>query len=196
MSIDYDFDRQERKTRLRRVIGRIIRWIFVLALTIAAARLITVYALELTNMADNSMTMTLEPDDTILINKMAYFRMKPERFDVIVYKKDGKEHSFYGISRVIGLPGETVCIRDGRVYINDVLLEEPMKTEPVVLAGLGGEGITLEEDEYFVLGDNRAEVRDSRSADIGNVTLPEMIGRAWLRTNNFGIISKLNLTDE
>ena len=65
-----------------------------------------------------SMSTTLEDEDKIIINKLAYFRKNPERYDVIVFKQSNNEHSYYNIKRVIGLPGETVEIVDGYVYIN------------------------------------------------------------------------------
>ena len=137
------------------------------------------------------MSGTLEDGDNILINLLSYSEEDdPERFDVIVFEKNGKEHSYYGIRRVIGLPGERVQIKDGSVYINGELLEEPINVEPMIVSGLAEDGITLEDDEFFVLGDNRNNSEDSRFTSMGNVSRDEIVGRAWLRTNHFGIISK------
>ena len=147
-------------------------------------------------MVGDSMEATLSSGDTILINKLLYRIKSPQRFDVIVFKKDGKEHSYYSIKRIIGLPGEHVLIADGKIYIDGVMLEDKANVEEIVLPGLAGDEIILDEDEYFVLGDNRNNSEDSRYFNVGNVFREEIIGKAWIRINRFGIISKLNLNKD
>ena len=192
MNLDYDFDRAERSEKRKKFWLSFILWIFLLSLAVGLAWILTEYALEFTNMTDASMEITLQQDDTILINKLIYTFKEPERYDVIVFKKDGKEHSYYSIKRVIGLPGETVYISGGCVYINGELLREPMQVDAMELAGLAEETIVLDEDEYFVLGDSRNDSQDSRFANVGNVSRSEIIGKAWLRTNKFAFIGRLN----
>lgn len=198
MEFDFDFDRQERRDKFKRFMFKFIKWVIAIGITVALAWAVSNYALEKTNLPDEAMAPTLMKEDTILINKAAYIKNEPERFDVIVFCKTGKEHSYYGIRRIIGLPGETVSIADGAVYINGEKLEEVIKEyEPMFLSGLADEGITLDEDEYFVLGDNRNNNEDSRFVNVGNVVREEIIGKAFLRINKFGIVSKLNiLTDD
>ncbi len=193
MSLDYDFDRAERQEKRKKFFLRFLGWLLALGSVIALAWGITQYTLELTNMVGDSMESTLSSGDTILINKLVYRIREPERFDVIVFQKSGKEHSYYSIKRIVGLPGETVLVSNGRVYINGELLDEPQVSEDMVLEGLAAEPIVLDEDEYFVLGDNRNMSEDSRYFNVGNVVSGEIIGKAWLRTNKFGIISKLNM---
>ena len=193
MSLDYDFDRAERQEKRKKFFLRFLGWLLALGSVIALAWGITQYTLELTNMVGDSMESTLSSGDTILINKLVYRIREPERFDVIVFQKSGKEHSYYSIKRIVGLPGETVLVSNGRVYINGELLDEPQVSEDMVLEGLAAEPIVLDEDEYFVLGDNRNMSEDSRYFNVGNVGSDEIIGKAWLRTNKFGIISKLNM---
>lgn len=193
MNYDFDFEHQERRERFSRFLRQLILWIFILALTIQAAWLIVEYAGEVTNIIDSSMSTALEQDDNILISKLSYIRNGPERYDVIVFNREGKEHSFYSVKRVIGLPGETVQIVDGRILINGEVLEEEYITSSIDIYGLADDPVYLDEDEYFVLGDNRSASEDSRFADVGNVVRSEIIGKAIIRTNNFGIISKINL---
>ena len=112
-----------------------------------------------------------------------------------MFKQSGKEHSYYNIKRVIGIPGDTIEITDGLVYINGTRLEEEIPVEPMRLSGLAAEPITLEEDEYFVLGDNRNASEDSRFANIGLVVREDIIGEAWLRLSPFSIVGKINRED-
>lgn len=196
MNLDYDFDRAERNAKFKKFIIKFIGWLIAIGFAVGLAWVISTYVLEKTNMADKSMNITLDVDDRILINKLHYKIKQPERFDVIVFKKDGKEHSYYSIKRVIGLPGETVIIHDGHVYINGELLYEPMIVDDIFLEGLAAEEIVLDDDEYFVLGDNRNASEDSRFANVGNVTASEIIGKAWIRTNKFGIVGKINMNSK
>lgn len=194
MGFDIEFERQERRRIIKKVIGYILRWVLAIALAITAAWAVTRYCLEITNMLGDSMEVTLKNDDVIMINKLSYIKSDPERFDVIVFEKNGTEHSYYSIKRVIGLPGETIQIIGGEVYINDEKLDEPMNVEIMNLAGLAGREITLDEDEFFVLGDNRNNSEDSRFTTVGNVVRNEIIGEAWIRTNNFSFISGINMS--
>ncbi len=196
MSLDYDFDRAERQEKRRHIIFATVGWVVSIGLAITLAWMISAFALEKTNVVGNSMNITLEADDRILINKLAYKFDKPERFDVVVFKKDGKEHSYYCVSRVIGLPGEKVRIAEGKVYINDEFLDEPMIVDDILIEGLASENMLLDEDEYFVLGDNRNNSEDSRFTNVGNVVFDEIIGKAWLRTNKFAFVNKLNMNDK
>ena len=104
----------------------------------------------------------------------------PERFDIVIFKYPDDESKLF-IKRVIGLPGEKVQIKDGKVYINGKVLEESGGFEPIRSAGLASEAITLGEDEYFVLGDNRNNSADSREPSVGTILRQNMIGRAVFR---------------
>ena len=79
------------------------------------------------------------------------------------------------------MPGETVQVIDGYVYINGHELEETYGNAVMADGGLASNAITLGSDEYFVLGDNRNNSQDSRFASVGNVQRSDIIGRAWLR---------------
>ena len=113
----------------------------------------------------------------ILINKVAYNLASPKRGDVIVFKPNGNKNSPYYIKRVIGLPGETVQINNGKVYINGSILSDDVSTDTKE-AGIVATEITLDTDEYFVLGDNRNNSEDSRFKDVDFVPLKLVKGRA------------------
>lgn len=125
------------------------------------------------------MLNTLHDEDNLIIDKVSYRFRDPERYEIIVFPYRYAEETFY-IKRIIGLPGETVQIKDGYVYINDEKLEESFGRE-VIRAdryGQAAEPITLGEDEYFVLGDNRNESADSRETSVGVLKRKDLIGRA------------------
>lgn len=129
----------------------------------------------------SSMEVTLHNKDHLLLEKVTYRFREPKRFDIVVFRPYGVQKNLYYIKRVIGLPGETVLIKDGEIYINNSLLEESYGTAPIIDGGVAGEGILLGEDEYFLLGDNRNNSFDSRSSNIGPVDIDAIIGRAFIR---------------
>jgi len=111
----------------------------------------------------------------LLINKIVYNLYEPERGDIIILYPPHKPEETPYIKRVIGLPGETVEIKGGVVYINDSPLYEPYVSYPpnYTVAKL-----TIPENEYFVLGDNRPVADDSHNW--GTVPRENIIGKAWL----------------
>ncbi|MDE5866261.1 MAG: signal peptidase I, partial [Lachnospiraceae bacterium] len=102
------------------------------------------------------------------------------------------EERKYYIKRIIGMPGETIYIdEEGNIYINDEILEEGYGKEVIENPGRAYEPITLGDDEYFVMGDNRNNSSDSRDPSVGNIKRENIIGRAWLRIwpfDKFGFI--------
>ena len=109
----------------------------------------------------------------------------PKPNDLIVFLPNGNEKSHYYVKRVIAVPGDTVQIKSGAVYVNGELFEEEVDVSAMEEAGLAADEIKLEEDEYFVLGDNRNNSEDSRYANIGNVKKEYMIGKAWFVVSPF-----------
>ena len=83
--------------------------------------------------------------------------------------------------RVIGTPGDRVLIQNGAVYVNDELYKEKLDVAAIEEAGEAATEITLGEDEYFVLGDNRNSSEDSRFANIGNIKKEYIVGKAWFK---------------
>ncbi len=126
----------------------------------------------------NSMQPLLDARDVVLVNRLAYDLGKPGRFDVVVFEREDAKKN---VKRVIGLPGETVQIKDGLVFIDGSPLKAQNGLEQVSLAGMAENPIALGEDEYFLLGDNRDSSEDSRFANIGNVKREQIQGKVWLR---------------
>lgn len=186
----------EKTPRMKKIIKEAAIWIAEIAVVILLAFLIVNYTLEKSVVIGDSMSPTLEDQDKVIINKFSYLIFKPDRFDVVVFKQSGSEHSYYDIKRVIGLPGETVKIYNGNIYIDGEVLTEPIVTEAINMDGLAADEIVLDENEFFVLGDNRNNSEDSRFANVGNILSNEIVGKAWVRLNNFNFIDKLNLKKE
>ena len=192
--MEFDFER-EHKPLGKRIWFRIVVWILQLGAAVGLAWVLIHVSVERTVMTGSSMEPTLADGTSIVINKIAYWIGDPGRYDVIVFRQSGSEHSYYNIKRVIGLPGETVRIADGIVYINGEALQEPMNVEAVRIGGLAEEDLTLDENEYFVLGDNRNNSEDSRFANIGCIVRDDIIGKAWLTLSPFNFVDKLNPAD-
>ena len=132
-----------------------------------------------TSVIGNSMEPALYNGQEILMNRVVYKLSSPKRNDVVVFLPNGNENSHYYVKRVIGLPGATIQIKDGRVYINGVLLNEDDALDQMIDAGIAQNELTLAADEYFVLGDNRNSSEDSRSGNIGALKKDNIIGKAW-----------------
>lgn len=127
----------------------------------------------------NSMQPTLNNEEIVLVNRLAYTLAEPKRYSVIAFTNHSSSNKVY-VKRVIGLPGETVQIKDRQVYINDALLLDDCVKDEILNSGLAFEAITLGKDEYFVLGDNRNYSEDSRFSSIGIVKKDNLLGAAWL----------------
>ena len=125
------------------------------------------------------MEPTLASGDRVLTNRMIYKLMEPKRGDLVVFKPNGNENSHYYIKRVVGLPGETIQIIDGFIYINGEVLVEDIKFDKMEFAGTAEEEIKIGEDEFFVLGDNRNASEDSRNAEIGTIRKQDIASKAW-----------------
>ena len=137
------------------------------------------------------MESTLSDGDNLIVDKLSYRFSEPQRFDIIVFPFRYAEKTYY-IKRIIGLPGETIYIDgNGTIFIDGEELKENYGKEVIKDPGRAYEPITLGEDEYFVLGDNRNNSSDSRDPVVGNIHRDEFIGKAWMRIwplNKIGMI--------
>ena len=184
---EQEFTEEENKSNpLRELAGMLVYIIIVLAVTF----LFITFVGQRTHVSGESMENTLDDGDQLIVDKITYRFKDPERFAIIVFPFHYKENTYY-IKRIIGLPGETVQIADGLIYIDGEVLQESYGREVIQDPGLAAEPITLGEDEYFVLGDNRNQSSDSRDPSVGLIHRDEIVGRAWLRIwplDSFGIL--------
>lgn len=172
------FGRKKKKINIP-IVKEILIWISEIALVLGIAFVVVFYVGLRTSVVGQSMAPALENGQEILINRFIYSISKPKPNDVVVFLPNGNEKSHYYVKRVIGVPGDTVQIKDGAVYVNGELFEEAVETASIINPELAAEEIALGEDEYFVLGDNRNNSEDSRYANIGNVKKEYIIGKAW-----------------
>lgn len=160
---------------------------------LGAVWLVITFVGQRTEVEGASMENTLHNGDNLIVDKLSYRFHDPERFDIIVFPFQFQDNTYY-IKRIIGLPGETVQIMDdGSIYINGEKLEENYGMEVIKPETIGraAEPIELEDDEYFVMGDNRNNSSDSRTDMVGNIKRENIIGKAWLRiwpVSDFGIL--------
>jgi len=130
------------------------------------------------SMVGVSMEPALYNGQEVLINRFIYKITSPKRGDVIAFLPNGNQNSHYYLKRIVGLPGESIQIIDGYVYINGERLPED-EYDKMADYGIVGNEIQLGSDEYFVLGDNRNMSEDSRSGNIGAVKKDTIAGKAW-----------------
>lgn len=188
----YDFDLENRREETRKLVKKICITVLEVAVVVFLAFAITHFGLETYTVTGPYMSPTLEDGDDILVNKMSYKIHSVKRNDVVVVKQSGTEHNYFSLERVIGLPGEKVQIKDGFVYIDGVRLKEKYPFPAMENGGLALEKIVLDDDEYFMLCDNRNNGEDSRNATVGNIKRENIIGKAWIRMNSAHLISHID----
>lgn len=140
----------------------------------------------------NSMNPTLFNNDSLWLNKLTYHFQNPKRFDIVVIDTDlnGGE---YIIKRIIGLPGDTIQIKNQKVYINGKRLQTDIYgKEPIEDAGAAANLMVLGKNEYFVLGDNRNDSDDSRFPEVGVIKKNRIIGKTSFRLLPIKNIGKLD----
>lgn len=172
------FGKEKKKVNVP-IVKEVVAWTLECVIVLVIA-FVFVYFIGLrTSVLGQSMAPTLENRQEIMINRFIYLLSDPKPGDIVVFLPNGNEKSHYYVKRVIGIPGDTVQIKEGEVYVNGELFEDEDAFAPILDAELAAEPVKLEEDEYFVLGDNRNNSEDSRYANIGNVKKEYIIGKAW-----------------
>ncbi|MGN0350378.1 MAG: signal peptidase I [Roseburia sp.] len=185
-----NFGRQKRKVNVP-LLKEVAVWAGEILIVMLMAITLVYFAGMRTSVVGQSMAETLSSGDEILVNRFTYLLTDPKQNDIIVFLPNGNEKSHYYVKRVIAVPGDTVLIEKGEVYVNGELFQEEIDVSSIEDAGLASEQITLGNDEYFVLGDNRNNSEDSRYANIGNIKKEYIIGKAWFRItswSDFGFI--------
>jgi signal peptidase I len=170
---------QAGKLRTTALFGGLVRLVYEVLETVLPALVIVLvinaFLAQATRVEGQSMEPSLHDNQRLIIEKISYRFHPPQRGDIVVLRLPNR-HSDPLIKRVVGLPGETVEISDGRVIIDGQVLDEPYLNQ-YTYQGMSPR--VVPEDQLFVLGDNRGFSNDSRA--FGFVPFSDVIGRAWFR---------------
>ena len=168
------------KEKSKGIAGEILSFLLYVVVVVGITFLIIHFVGQRTYVSGSSMENTLSDGDNLIVDKITYRFSDPKRYDIIVFPYQYEENTYF-IKRIIGLPGETVQIVDGIIDIVGEALQESYGREVMKNSGLAADPVTLGEDEYFVLGDNRNDSTDSRDPSVGKIPRDRIIGRAWVR---------------
>ena len=167
----------EENSKRKRLLAvkEILSWVVCICGAVLIALLLRLFVFELVRVDGPSMQPTLYKDQTVFVEKLSVARGKIERFDVVIARYPGREGAY--VKRVVGLPGDLIEIRkDGRLYVNGELQEEPYILDSFIEMQYGP--YTVPQGCYFVMGDNRNNSLDSRSAEIGPISEDNIVGHA------------------
>lgn len=142
----------------------IFEWIMVFVVAAAMAFVVRTFIFEPVRVDGSSMLNTLTDSEFMIATKFDYWLGDPERFDVVICNYPHTNDSMYRVKRVIGMPGETIQLLGGELYINGEHMEQNFDMGSVT-QNFGP--FTVPQDHYFVLGDNRNNSKDSRSIMVG-----------------------------
>ena len=170
--------RNKRALKKRNIFGEIISWVSCITIAVLIALLITNFVFVFVKVEGDSMLYSLHTDNYLFVWRAGYIFSPPQRGDVVICNfpdENGKYDNTTYIKRVVGLPGETVSIHQGCVYIDGRKLEESY-IDPSVKGTGSMAPVVLGEDEFFVLGDNRVNSTDSRK--VGGIKRDKIMGQA------------------
>ena len=154
-------------------------YVMMVVLALVIALIINYLVILRVEIPTNSMENTIMAGSRVVVLRPAYLFSDPKRGDIVVFKYPDDETQNYA-KRIIGLPGETIEIRDGLVYVNG--FEEPLEEDYLKETPTGSYGpYEVPEDSYFMLGDNRNWSKDSRFWENTYVTFDEIVGKAVIR---------------
>lgn len=148
----------------------LFEWIKAILIAILIAYIIRTFLFSVYVVDGDSMLKTLSDNERVIVNEMIYNIKDPQFGDIIVFSYDN-QHDF--IKRVIGLPGDTIEIINNQLYINEEIVQEPYLDSSITTGNFGP--IEIEENQLFVLGDNRGVSMDSRS--FGTISQKDVVGR-------------------
>ncbi len=167
---------------------RLWGYLKLLVMAFIIALLLRSYVFEIAQVSGGSMLPYMHDGDNLIISKISYFQAQPQRGDIIILDAPDKSGEFY-VKRIIGLPNEHIAIKEGSVFIDGKVLEEPY----LVKGNTKGEiSQIIEKDSFFILGDNRDESHDSRDPAVGTVLKASIRGKAVFRVYPWDSLGFIN----
>ncbi len=153
----------------------IFSWVKTILGAVILAYIITTFIIVNAVVPTGSMKDTIMPGDRLVAFRLSYLFSEPERYDIVVFRYPDDEDTLY-VKRIIGMPGDTINIVEGKVYVNDS--KEPIKDEFIREEMIGSFGpYTVPEGCYFMLGDNRNDSKDSRYWENTYVKEEKILGK-------------------
>lgn len=176
---------QKRQKISASLIKEIWTYIFLVLASVLVAFVLVFSVGMKTSVIGVSMEPALYNGQEVLVNRFLYKLVSPGKGDVVVFLPNGNENSHYYVKRIAAEPGDRVAVREGVLYINDVPYSE-VELDKIADPGILENELTLEKDEYFVIGDNINNSEDSRSGSIGPVNKTSIIGKVWFHMASEG----------
>lgn len=173
---EFSFRPQRITFNRRKIFSGILHWFVLILVAAILGYAFVTFGFQTVTVVGPSMSDTLQDGQVVIVNKFVYNFHDVERYDIIAYSQVG-QNEYYEIKRVIGLPEETVKISDGDIYINGKRLDDVPFDDKILTSGVATEEITLDDNEYFVLGDNVNNSEDSRYTNVGNISESEILGK-------------------
>ncbi len=173
-----EYDTKVKKLRRLSILLDVVKIVFVSTILVVCVRSFVAQPFVVSG---DSMVPTFYPNDYVVIDELTYELHKPQRGDIVIFQYP-LDPSIFFIKRLIGLPGDTVVVNNGSVYVQTGKLTQRLLTEPYLRAGapkIESGTTTLGTDEYYVLGDNRNSSFDSRVW--GPVPARYIVGRVLVR---------------
>ena len=159
-----------------------VREFFVVLFGMVAAVFIAVVLTYFFGTYTNVVGASMEPDlhngQRVYVNRFSYILSTPKAGDVVVFLPNGNTNTHYYVKRVVAGPGDKVLIQNGVLYVNGT--KSPWIDVKILDSGIAGVELTMEQGQYFCIGDNPGSSEDSRSANIGPIREQDIIGEAWL----------------
>ena len=185
-----NFRRRRRRFKVKELQATAINVGIVVAVVLVAFLLVFTFFTSV-KMAGVSMRTTIEDETNLLINRGRYLFMKPSHNHIVAFESLSNEQDTIYVKRVVAVPGDTVVIKGGRLFVNGEKYDDVADTESITYSGLAETQLTLGDDEYFVLGDNRNNSEDSRYQSIGLISKKQIKGKVWFKLSfgDFGIVN-------
>ncbi len=162
-------DLKKDKNKKRSPFSYVLEGVIYIVLIVFCIFVVPNYIVQRTVVSGDSMEDTLKNAESLLVDKVSYRFTSPKRYDIIVFYPKGRDVDEYYVKRIYGLPGETIQIKDNDIYINEEKIDDPYAKDAMRTLGIAEEPITLQKDEYFVLGDHRSVSIDSRYINPDNL---------------------------